>query len=426
MLAAPAFTDAANAQRAPRQKDKAKEETKSKYSKEFIAAYKPLNDAVAAEGADINALRPQLDALPGLAVSVDEQLAAGGVIYNAGLKISDRALELKGMELMLNSGKLTPEDTARYNFVAFQLANALQQYERSRTYLQRAIDGKFSTESVTTADLEITMAESFFSEGQYVAGLDYLSKAIAGRKAAGLPVDNLWYRRGITVAYNNKIEPQIYDIVVAWLAEYPSKENWKDGINLTRNLNNYEGPEILDLLRLARKAGVLTEKSDYIYYVESADARRLPKEVKDVIQEAYAKDAVSKDDIFVADTLATANARIKSDMAELPALEKDASAPSAALKTVSAAGDAFLSYGEYAKAAGFYQKSLGMPGVERNTVLTRLGIAQVGMGDYAAAQETLAKVEGARMPLAKLWSAYAAEQQASAGTGATAAATTGD
>lgn len=412
LLVAPAFTDAAHAQK----KDKKKEEAKAQYSKEFLAAYKPLEAALAAPGADIASLKPQLLAMVPLAISADEQQAAGGMIYNAGANGKDMSLQLQGMEMLLASGKVGPEQLGRYNFTAYQLANELKNFAKARQYLQAAINTNFTSERISTADLEITMAEIDFAEGQYVAGLEYLSKAIANRKAKGLPVDTAWYRRGITVAYSNQVVPQIYDLVVQWVGDYPTEDNWRDAVNLTRNLNEFEGPEALDLLRLARKVGALRDKQDYILYIEAADARRLPKEVKDLIDQAYAAGAVSKDDIYVADSLTTANGRIKTDMAELPVLEKDANAAAAGLRTVFAAGDAFLSYGDYTKAAGFYEKSLGMAGVERNTALTRLGIAQVGMGDYAAAQATLAKVDGARAPIAKLWSAYAAEQAASAAT----------
>lgn len=412
LLVAPAFTDAAHAQK----KDKKKDEGKAQYSKEFLAAYKPLEAALAAPGADIASLKPQLMAMVPLAISADEQQAAGGMIYNAGANSSDQSLQLQGMEMLLASGKVAPEQVGRYNFTAYQLANALKDYAKARKYLQASIDNNFTSERISTADLEITMAEIDFAEGNHAAGLEYLSKAIAHRKANGLQVDTAWYRRGITVAYSNQVVPQIYDLVVQWVGDYPTEDNWRDAVNLTRNLNSYEGPEALDLLRLARKVGALRDKQDYILYIEAADARRLPKEVKDLIDQAYAAGAVSKDDIYVADSLTTANGRIKTDMAELPVLEKDANAASAGLRTVFAAGDAFLSYGDYTKAAGFYEKSLGMAGVERNTALTRLGIAQVGMGDYAAAQATLAKVDGARSPIAKLWSAYAAEQAAGAAT----------
>lgn len=416
ILAAPGLTDPAHAQK--RDKKKKDEEPKAQYSKEFVAAYQPLNDAINAEGTDVSALLPQLQALVQSAVSPDEKQAVGGLVYNAGSKMQDRSLQLQGMELLLSSGKLPAEQVGRYNFNAYQLANALQDYPTSRTYLQRAIDNNFTTETVTTADLEITMAESYFSSGDVAEGLAYLDKAIAARKAQGQEVDPQWYRRGITVAYNNKAVPQIYDIVVDWVSDYPSPENWRDAINLTRNLNDYADAEILDLLRLSNRAGVLTEKQDYLYYIESADPRRLPKEVKDLIDQAYAKGALSKDDIYVADSLSTANSRIASDRAELPSLERDASAPSAGLRTVFAAGDAFLSYGDYAKAVTFYEKSLGMAGVDRNVALTRLGIAQTALGNHAAAQASFEKVEGARMPIARLWATYAAQQAG----GATAAA----
>ncbi|WP_296716494.1 hypothetical protein [Erythrobacter sp.] len=416
ILAAPGFADPAHAQKRNKKKDK--EEPKTEFSKEFIEAYQPLNEAIAAEGTDVSALRPQLQSLVQSSVSPDEKQAVGGLVYNAGAKMQDKSLQLQGMELLLSSGKLPADQVGRYNFNAYQLANAMEDYSKARTYLQRAIDGNFTTETVSAADLEITMAESYFSSGEFAEGLAYLDKAIAARKAQGQPVDAQWYRRGITVAYNNKVVPQIYDIVVDWVGDYPSEENWRDAINLTRNLNNYEGAEVLDLFRLANRTGVLNDKQDYIYYIESADPRRLPKEVKDLIDQAYAKGTLSKDDIYVADSLSTANSRIAADRADLPSLERDASAASAGLRTVFAAGDAFLSYGDYAKAATFYEKSLGMAGVDRDTALTRLGIAQIGLGDYAAAQETFGKVGGARAPLAKLWSAYAAQQAG----GATAAA----
>ena len=71
---------------------------------------------------------------------------------------------------------------------------------------------------------------------------------------------------------------------------------------------------------------------------------------------------------------------------------------------------------EYAKAAGFYEKSLTLADADRDTSLTRLGIAQLGAGNTAAAIDTFGKVSGPRAPIAKLWMAYA-QQQAKAATG---------
>ncbi len=414
MLAVPGFTDAAHAQKKKKKDDK-EEAAQPLYSKEFVAAYQPLEIASKAIAPDYATLKPQVLALVPLAVSPDERQALGGLMFNTGIAAKDNALQLQGVEMMLASGKLQAAELGRFNVVAFQIASGLNQYDKARTYLQRAIDYNYSAPNVTTSDLQMNMAELFFSESRNVEGLQYLTDAIAARKAQSLAVDPKWYRRGVSVAYSNEIVPQVYDFVTAWVIDNPAPENWRDAVNLTRNLNDFEPQALLDLLRLGKRVDTLKEKNDYIFFIEAADARRLPKEVKDIIDQAAAQGAIPKgSDSWVEEQLKIASGRIAADRADLPALERDANAGSATYRTVVGAGDAFLSYDQPAKAAGFYQKSLSLAGVDRNLALTRLGIAQIAMGDSAAARENLAKVEGARAPIAKLWSAYAAQQQGGA------------
>lgn len=412
----------ANAQRA-RERDrdrdaKAEESTGGGYSDEFRAAYVPLDEALKTEGADVASLRPQFVALANMLNTPDEKIAGGGLIYNTGIRLQDRELQRKGIEAMIASGKSAPEALGQYNFIAYQLANQAKDYPAARTYLQGAIDNNFTTETINKSALQIAMAENYFAANDLQDGFNYLMQAIEGRKAQGLEVDQQWYRRGIAVSYENEVTPTVYDFVTMWISDYPTAANWRDAVNVTRNLNSFEGNEILDLFRLARRVDALQEARDYDYYVEAADPRRLPREVKDVIDEGMAAGVVSSENLFITESLETANSRIASDRADLPALESDARASSAPLRTVTAAGSAFLSYGEYDKAATFYEKALGMPGVDTNEALTRLGIAQVGLGDYAAARETFGKVSGNRMPIAKLWIAYANEQEGASGMGA--------
>lgn len=403
---------------------KKKEEAAAKpvYSKEFVAAYQPVDTALKAPGADAAALKPQALAIVPLAKSPDEQLALGGLLLNTGITAKDEQLQLQGVEMMLASGKVKPEEEGRFNVVAYQVAAGMGQNDKARTYLQKAIDLNFSSPTVTPDDLKINLAELYFAEERYKEGLDYLLGVIAARKAAGQPVDAKLYRRGVAVAYQNEVVPQVYDFVEGWVADYPTPENWRDAVNLTRNLNDFEGPVLLDLLRLGKRIGTLKEKNDYIYYIEAADTRRLPQEVKDVIEEAGTSGAIPRgSDPWVDEQLKLANGLIAEDKAGLPALERDAGAASAQLRTVIAAGDAFLSYGQYAKAAGFYEKALGMAGVDRDLALTRLGIAQTGAGNAQAARASFAQVGGIRAPIAKLWSAYAAQSGGAAAAPATTA-----
>lgn len=419
LLAVPGLTDAAYAQK--KKKGDQAEAGKAVMSKEFVTAYNAVDTALKAPNANVAALQPQIDALVPLAISGDEQSALGGLLYNAGITANDLKMQLRGMEMLLASGKTAVTDVPKYNFVAFQIANSLNQYEKARGYLQKAIDLNYTAPNVTATELQLTMAELYFSEDNHVQGLAYLEDAIAARKAQGQPVDPRWYRRGVSVAYTNQVVPQVYDFVQGWVIDNPTPEVWRDAVNLTRNLNEFEPAVMLDLLRLGKKVGTLTEMNDVIAYIETADVRRLPKEVRDVIETAFATGKIAPGaDSYVDDQLRQSKTLMAEDKAALPALERDAKAPTAQLRTVLAAGDAFLSYSEYAKAVGFYERALTMPGVDRNLALTRLGIAQIGAGDTAGARTTLAQVSGPRSPVAMLWSAYA-QTQADAGAGAPAA-----
>lgn len=419
MLTVPGFTDAAYAQKKKKKGEEA-EAPKAAYTEAFVKAYQPIDAAIRAPGADFAALKPQIVALSALAQTPDDKLALGGMMFNAGITGKDYPMQLQGAELMLGSGKVKPEEEGRFNVVAFQIANELKQFDKARAYLQKAIDLNYSAPNVSTSDLQMNMAEIFFSEDRFDEGLKYLGDAIAAKRAAGQPVDQKWYRRGVSVAYTREIVPQVYDFVQGWVSDYPTADNWRDAVNLTRNLNEFEGPVLLDLLRLGKKVGTLKEKNDYVFYIESADPRRLPSEVKAVIEEANAKGVIARgSDSWVDEQYKTVGSLVAQDKAALPSLERDASSPTAKLRTIIAAGDTFLSYGEYAKAAGFYERSLALPDVDRNLSLTRLGIAQIGSGNTAAALETFAKVDGVRAPIARLWSAYAQQQASAAPAAAT-------
>lgn len=394
----------ANAQR---NRDSDDESAAPQYSEEFREAYLPLEEAMKDEATDIAGMTGQFEAMLSVLQSPAEKLAGGSLAFNAGVRAEARELQYKGMQSMLESGQLPAENIGRYNFIAYQLGSALGELEAARTYLQASIDAGFSTESISRADLEIAMAETYFTENRIAEGLDFLTQAIEQRKASGQTVDEGWYRRGVTMAYNNQVTPQVYDILSMWLTDYPGETNWLDAINIARNLNSFEDAEVLDLFRLSRATGALSDPSDYDYYVDAADARRLPKEVRDVINEGKAAGHITSENLFLEEALGTAQSRVKQDRADLPSLERDANAADASLSTVVAAGATFLSYGDYAKAVNFYERALEMPGVEKEQVLNRLGIAHIGLRDFDAAREALSQVSGTRAPIAQLWTAYA-------------------
>jgi hypothetical protein len=383
---------------------KGKEEApKANYSKPFIAAYQPLAKLMEA-GGDLAPIKPQLPALIAAASTPDDKFATGQVIFNVGAKTNDVALQRQGLDLMLGSGKTPPADLARNTFAAAQLAYNAKDWGAARTYAERAVTAGYE------GDAELLIAESYFAEDQVATGLAALDKAIARKVAAGAKPPEDWLKRGLGQAYQARLQPQSMKYAAMYAQSYPSQASWGDAIAIQRNFADYDGQELLDLLRLAARADALRNERDYIDYITAADARRLPGETQRIIEAGVAAGMLKTNDVFVSEARTISSGRVKADMADLPGLERDARASSATAATAMAAGDAFLSYNQPAKAEEFYKLALAKPGVDTARVLTRLGIAQLDQGNLTEAQANFAKVEGARQAIARLWGVYAAQK----------------
>ena len=263
-------------------------------------------------------------------------------------------------------------------------------------------------------ELNRLIAQSYVLANDYAGGLNYLNGVVKEQLDAGVtPADDL-LELAFSVAYESGSYDDAAALALVRAENYPSDTTWRNAIAIERNFGDFNDSEILDLMRLMRMTGTMTDGNEYADYINAANYRRLPAEVLEVSEEAVSKGLLDENDSFVAEALKEGRERspgLRADMAELAS---DAKAAGASGSLAIAAGDVYLNFGEAADAAALYEVALTRPDVDRNTALTRLGIAQVETGNFAAAQETLAKVEGNRESIAKLWAIYAA-QQASAG-----------
>jgi hypothetical protein len=392
---APAFAQKKKEQAAP----------KASYSKEFIAAYKPIETQANAAGTDFNVLKASVPTYTAAATTADDKFAAGRMTLTIGQKTNDYSLALQGLEMMLASGRSDPASVGQFNFAAGQFAYNLKDYAKARSYIDAAIKAGY-----TQNDPELLLAEAYFAEKQYAPGLKVLTDAMAARKAAGQPVPEAWVKRGLATAYSNNQTAEAHKWALMYARDFPSQTSWGDAIAIAINTGNYQPAEMLDLLRLARRTNTLRTRAMYLEYVEAADARKLPNEVVTTLDAGVAAKLVDNNVQMVKDARAIAASRIAADKAELPSLQRDANAAGAKLVTVMAAADTLLSYGKAAEAEKLYAKAAGMPGANVPLVLTRMGIAQLDQGKHADAQATFAKVQGPRQQIANLWALHAAQK----------------
>ncbi|MCR2833793.1 hypothetical protein [Parerythrobacter lacustris] len=386
----------------------AQKQPKSNNSKGFIAVYGPILELSKAESPDEGALRAGVDQVVGAIENADDRYAAGAFANNVGVDLGDYGLQRKGITLMLESGKVAPDQVAKFHHTVGQLAYNDDDYAAARDAFQKALEAGYSRK-----DLFPLLADTYFQQEDYATGLAMYKTEMETLTATGEKPPREWITRALATSYNNDQAIPAIEFATILAREYPAVESWRDAINIQRNLVLMEGPELLDLMRLADTVGTMDSDRDYLEYADAADVLRAPGEVKRVLEKGIAAGKVSADELVVKETLTSANSRVEDDKKDLVDLEKDAMVPSATASLTTEAGDAFLSYQMYDKAEAAYQLALGKPGVDEAKANLRLGIAQLMLGKSEEAKASFAKVKGQRRPVAGLWSVYA-DQKASA------------
>ena len=329
----------------------------------------------------------------------DDKFLSGIMLLTLGNLSSDKATQRRGVQMQIDSGKISAADLPKYNAILGSLAMDLKDYAAARTALRAALDAGY-----TQNDVAILLADAHIKDGQQAAGLKVLEDA-ATKAGAAVPAD--WLRYGVAVAYKAKLPDEASWFSNSLTIYYPTTENWSLAIAVVRDLRGYAGQDQIDLLRLMERTKSFQEERDFVDYIQAADPRRLPGEALKIVNEGLAAGKLNPADQFVTDAKSQASGRIAADKASLPGLEKDARAANATAATATAAGDAYLSYDNAASAEAMYAIALGKPGVDTTRVLLRMGIAQADQGKWADAQASFAKVTDARSPIAQLWSAYA-------------------
>lgn len=373
------------------------------------AAKDPQAKAAAAAQVDaaLGGGKAKLDAAAAAASTTGDKLKLGEMTRTYGVLTDDVALQHQGLVLMLDSGALKPEMTGQVQFLAGVTAYQKGDYAGAVKYLEPAKAGGYQDQQGL---LDRVLADAYKRTGNTTGALTMAQRDLAAAKAAGTKPGETAIRTALQAAYDGKQAPAATDLALLLVQNYPSQSAWSNSINVVRQLASYQSQENLDLMRLMSRAGAMTNRADYLEYIQNADPRRLPGEALKVIEAGIASGKLTASDSFVTEARQIANGRLSADRASLAGLERDARAASASGATVSGAGDAFLSYGDAAKAEALYTIALGKSGIDNDRVLTRLGIAQVDQGKAAEAQATFAKVQGARKPIAQLWSAYAAQK----------------
>lgn len=345
-----------------------------------------------------------------------DKLKLGELTRNVGVLTADAAMQHQGLVMMLDSGAIQPQMMGQIQYLAGVTAYQNGDYAGAVKYLKPALDSGYRDPDGL---IDRVLADSYKRTNNPAAAADLAKQQLDAARAAGTVPSETALRTALQAAYDAKNAQNAIDLSAELARSYPSPQSWNSAISVVRAMTSLQAQDNLDLMRLMARTNSMNNRNDYVEYIQNADARRLPGETLKILDAGVAAGKLQASDAFVSEARQTASGRLSADRASLPSLERDARAGNAKAVTVSAAADTFLSYEQPAKAEELYTIALTKPGIDRERVLTRLGIAQADQGKHAEAQKTFAQVTGARAPIAKLWSAYSASK---AGGGAAAGA----
>ncbi len=385
-----------------KKKKKSKKESAPKLSLSsgYSASYAPNTQLISA--GDAETVKFGLPDLEALIANESDSFAHGSITFDVGRSLNDRDLQLAGIERMVNSQFLPPQNKPIFVFLQGSYAFDRKDDALAITKLSESYNLGYRGNNI---ELLLGYAHSRSKLAQ--PAIDWFEKALIDGTARGEQVDEENALNNMALAAIRSKDSVLIDGTFKRILPRSNASSiWHDGLSQLMNNNNFNDDENLDILRLMRTKEVILYTQEYASYVQAADPRRLPNEVAEIISEGRTKGHIEKQDISFSDNYNLAKERIPADKADLASAARDAQ-NAANGKTASATADAYLSYNDYQKAIDLYTIALEKGGADKDRVLTRLGIAQTKSGDLTGARTSFsAIVSPNRKSIASYWLIY--------------------
>lgn len=383
---------------AAKEKPKKEEEEKGaqlKPSKEFSPALKKLTEAAKAK--DMAALEAALAEGQASATSPDDKYLVSFYELQLGIGKSDKAIQGKALDGMLELGLTPPESLAAYNFFSGNFAYGDKDYAKAVKRLEAA-----KAAGSTEQGLPVLLMDSYLKLNQVDQGLAVAKDAIAAARAAGRVPSEELYVRPASALQAAKRNSELLDMLAMRLQDYPQPVIWRNTLFILLQQEASDKVMNLDTFRLMRATKSMTQRPEYLEYAALATEAGYPNEAVAVIKEGQAANVIQTSDERFNTILELQEPRAKADAV---ALKGDAAKPATAAnpKLARQTADGLVGIGDYATAISLYEKAAagGDPLAQY-----RLGVAQALAGQKDAAIASFAKVQGDRARLANLWTIH--------------------
>lgn len=359
------------------------------------AAIGPLVTAYRAQ--DWTTATAALPAAQAAAQSAYAKYLVGEMQFGIGRATQNQQLQTDGVEAMLASGAVPPENVQPLLVNRASFAIRAENWPRAEEALTRILET-----DPNNVERVWQLAEVKIKLNKNPEALALYQRLIQLGEASGQRASEERYRRAYALAQDTRNAQAAAQIQAALLQHYPSSDSLRLALVELRQAASQDPAMALDIRRLMRAAGTFTQGNEYVEFADRLNRAGLPAEAQAVLQEGTSSGRIPATDTEARQMLAAATRRAAEDQRSLSAARARALA-AANGREARVAGDLYYGAGQYREAAELYRAALQKGGEDSNLVNTRLGAALALANQRAEAEAALRAVTGARAPLANFW-----------------------
>ena len=324
-----------------------------------------------------------------------------------GQTSGDQQMTVQGLEGMIDSGRLTPEQKLKFiDAVGSIYYSNIKDYDKAIVWFNR-----YGAESGDTAKQRQFVIRSYFLKDDFASAKTEVLKDIAAAKQAGTAPSKDTLNLLGNIGIKTKDTPLYLTAVEELVRYYPSEDYWFDLLNRTRGKKTYAQRLDLDMARLkAVAAPSKMETEDYLEQAELASLGGFFTEAKIAIDKAYPNGTIpaGKDKAAITKIRDTATRGAADDAKNIDAGIASAQKSKEGVGLVNL-GYNYITLGQFDKGIDLMKQGIAK-GVSKNPedAKLRLGYALAMAGKKDESIKLLETIQGddGRADLARFWIMY--------------------
>ena len=307
-------------------------------------------------------------------------------------------------EKELATGDATPEEVTEATKTLFRIAASTQQYQKTVDYGKTLVDSG----AASNDDLLIITQSYFLLKDCKNAGV-WADKAIAAaRKSGETPKESLFQFK--LQCASDAGDMQAMDAVLMDLIRVTNKTSYWNTLLRIERQDERDDRNTLMIYRVMNATNSWNADTDYIEMAQLLSDAALPGEAAALLKKAISNGTIKDEHRERTDRLLAAlETRADADRKNLPQKETEAEQSPAGERSVEL-GELYYGFGEYQKAIDAITRGLQKGSVMHlDEALVYLGLAQVQLGRYPEAKESLTSIPAASLigRPARLWRLFA-------------------